>query len=59
MDTIHVKQGRSGKWYYRIEHTNGQCLATSQTYSSKEACVDSAKALFTRHSTTIKLVVDQ
>jgi len=28
------KDGEFGDWYWRIEHINGEILATSETYSS-------------------------
>jgi hypothetical protein len=46
---IELKSGRSWllrrTWWFVIVHQNGQTIATSETYSSKQAMVDSAHNL--------------
>ncbi|MHA2064270.1 MAG: hypothetical protein ACXABY_07815 [Candidatus Thorarchaeota archaeon] len=50
VDTIHVRKGKSGKWYYRIENENKQILSTSQTYKGGRAeAVERAEAVKKRH----------
>lgn len=49
-DSIHVRCGPSGRWYYRIESgDNGQVLATSQVYINRGTAISMAAALRNRH----------
>ncbi len=40
---IVATQNVNGAWYWRIVGGNGEIMASSEAYSSKSACVKSAK----------------
>ena len=39
---VEVLKGPSGKWYWRLEGLNGEIVASSETYNSKQGCKDTA-----------------
>jgi uncharacterized protein YegP (UPF0339 family) len=45
---IRVKQNKAGAWYFSIKASNGHILCHSAAYSSKQACLYTAKSLSTR-----------
>ena len=40
--TVEVLQNVNGAWYWNLVGANGECLATSEAYSSKTACKKTA-----------------
>jgi uncharacterized protein YegP (UPF0339 family) len=42
---IEILQNCTGAWFWHIMSTNGQCLATSEAYSSKTKCTQTAKSV--------------
>lgn len=45
MCKIHIYQDRAGEYRWRLKAENGETVATSEGYSSKEAAMHSAKML--------------
>jgi uncharacterized protein YegP (UPF0339 family) len=42
---IEILQNCTGAWFWHIKSDNGQYLATSEAYSSKTKCLQTAKSV--------------
>ncbi len=40
-----IKRGSSGQYHFNLVSTNGQVVATSETYDSKESCKEGIAAV--------------
>lgn len=54
---IHVRQSKSGSWFYHILGDNGRILATSEQYASKGNAKRAANSLGDRINLTQVCVV--
>ena len=48
MYRIQVLKGKKGYWYWRIKHSNGRIVLTSETYRAKKSAHDSAVNLWSQ-----------
>lgn len=40
-----IKKGSSGQFHFNLVSTNGETVATSETYTTKESCKDGIEAV--------------
>jgi uncharacterized protein YegP (UPF0339 family) len=51
---IRIKRNKNGKYFWTLVSRNGRTLATSESYSSKQAC-QSTVATVSKHSGEIPI----